>query len=429
MRRIALLSAALVLAAGCNDPTQPGRENVANVPSLDGDENGGAAVVQVARPTGKPAKDVANIRKAIAAATPGAVIQFDRGTYRLAKTPDDVDQILVSVPGVTLQGHSRGTTIAAVFFQATDFFQGYFRLNGGGQTVRDLTFDGFGTALSFGEPGTETGGYRLEDCTFRSGDVPFEFVAFSDQVSTVRGNKFIDVSLPFIILGKTVHLSGNSITSPDDEAAPFGRPFNAGVVVPEFLSGIGISENNVLEGNTVEGNADGFIIPAFEGDRNRNNVVRGNTFIDQRVFVDENGQTGDNGSMVWLAGPGADENLIEDNVLNGSEGLGVVVEEGSRNRIVGNKFFDLPGEKPSFTPFPGTAIFLGKPTTGNQVRENEFHNVVNTIVDLGTKNKIGPGQGNGDFTAASALRLSVTGKEPRMLDHPKLRVLRDRMKN
>jgi parallel beta-helix repeat protein len=424
MRRIALLSAALVLAAGCKEPTQPGRGDVATQPSFDGDDG---EVVRVARPTGDPETDVANIEAAVAAATPGAVIQFARGTYAIEATT----HIVVSVPGVTLEGHRGGTTIRGVAGFNPDVLKGHFLLNGGNQTVSSLTFDLFATALSFGEqaPATRTGGYRLERSTFRSGDLPFEFVTFSDEVSTVQGNKFTNVSLPFLIFGKTVHFRGNEVTSPDLGAHPFGRPFNAGVVVPEIISGIGISENNVLEGNTVEGNADGFIIPAFEGDRNRNNVVRGNTFIDQRVFVEEDGTTGDNASMVWLPGPGADGNLIEDNVLNGSEGLGVVVEEGSRNQIIGNKFFDLPGESPTFTPSPGTAIFLGEPTRANRVFENEFENVVNTIVDLGKGNQIGEGQGAENFTAMTAPRFSVSSKGSRMLDHPKLQVLRDRMKN
>jgi parallel beta-helix repeat protein len=426
MRRIAVLSVALILAAGCKDPTQPGREDVATPASFNGDDNGGA-VVQVARPTGKAEKDVANIKAAVAAATPGAVIQFARGTYRILETT----QIIVSVPGVTLQGDSRGTTIRGITASASDFLVGHFLLNGGDQTVRDLTFEGFATALSFGEvaPAPRTGGYRVENSTFRNGDTGVEFVTFSDDVSTVRDNKFINVTFQFFILGKTVHFLGNSNTNPKPEATPPGRPFNAGVLFPEFLSDIRICENNLVEGNTVTGNADGFVIATGPAGSARNNVIRRNTFIDQRVFVEEDGTTGDNASMVVMDGPGVERNLIEENVLRGSEGLGIVLLQGNRNRIIGNKFFDLPGERPTFTPSPGTAIFLGEASAYNEVRENEFHNVVNTIVDLGTKNKIGPGQGNGAFSAVTAPRLSVTGRASRMLDHPKLRFLRDRMKN
>jgi parallel beta-helix repeat protein len=426
MRRIALLVVALVLAAGCKDPTQPGREDVAT-PSFDGDDNG-TAVVQVKHPTGKPAKDVANIQDAVDAATPGAVIQFARGTYAIEATTN----IVVSVPGVTLQGHSRGTTIEGVTSPASpDFLVGHFLLNGGDQTVRDLTFHGFATALSFGEvaPAPRTGGYRLENSTFENGDVAFEFVTFSDQVSTVQDNEFINVTIPFFILGKTVHVLRNSNTNPEPAATPPGRPFNAGILLPEFLSGIRICENNLLEGNTVVENADGFILLTGAAGSLRNNVIRRNTFIDQVVFVEEDGTTGDNASMVVMDGPGVERNLIEENVLRGSEGLGVVLVQGSHNRIIGNKFFDLPGDRPTFTPSPGTAIFLGEASAHNQVRDNEFSNVVNTIVDLGTANVIGKGQDDGSFAVGPALRLSVSGRGSRVLDHPKLRVLRERMQN
>jgi parallel beta-helix repeat protein len=416
MRRIELLLAVLVLAAGCKDPTQPGRGNVATQPSFDGND---AVVVRVARPTGDPATDVANIEAAVAAATPGAVIQFARGTYVIEATT----QILVSVHGVTLQGHRQGTTIRGVKGSA-GFFAGHFRLTGGNQTVRRLAFEEFRRALTIGEPGTLVGGYRVENSTFRNGHIPISFVAFSDDVSTIQDNEFINVTQPFGIAGKTVHFRGNRITAPDPTAAPFGQPFNAGLILPEFFSGIGVSENNVFEENTIIGNADGFIMVADVGEICHNNVIRQNMFIGQRVFTSE-----DNGTMVWLSGPGVDRNLIENNVLQGSEGLGIIVFEGSRNQIVENKFRDLPGQKETLAPFPGTAILLSEGTSGNQVRRNEFENVVNTIVDLGTRNIIGPGQGNENFAAASAARLSVTAKAQRMLDHPKLRVLRDRMKN
>jgi hypothetical protein len=63
------------------------------------------------------------------------------------------------------------------------------------------------------------------------------------------------------------------------------------------------------------------------------------------------------------------------------------------------------------------------------VFENEFENVVNTIVDLGKGNHIGEGQGTGNFAAMMAPRFSVSSSESRMLDHPKLRAVRERMRN
>jgi hypothetical protein len=431
MRRIAPMMAALVLAAGCNDPTQPGRENAATQPTFHGDNDDNGAVVQVARPTGDPAIDVPNIQAAVDAATPGSTIQFARGTYRILETTN----IVVSDRGVTLQGHRRGTTIRGVTsFASPDFFVGHFYLNGGRQTVRNLTFDGFATAISIGEaaPAARTGGYRIENSTFKNGDLAFEMVTFSDQVSKVQGNNFVDVGLQFFILGKTVHFRGNRNTNPNPAATPAGRPINAGVLLPEFLSGIFISENNRFEENRVEGNADGFILFAGPVASSRNNVVRGNTFVRQRVFLEPDGTTFDNATMIAAIGPGVDGNLFKDNVLRGSEGMGIIVEAGSDNRIVDNRFFDLPGERPTFDPFPGTGIVLGEATSGNVVRENVFKRVLTPIVDLGTGNIIKDEEDDDDdddLDGRIAARFSVTGKGLSGLDHPKLRMARERMRN
>jgi hypothetical protein len=98
--------------------------------------------------------------------------------------------------------------------------------------------------------------------------------------------------------------------------------------------------------------------------------------------------TGDNGSLLWANGSGVRENLIAENALRGGEGVGIVIEDGKRNRIVGNDIRNLPGVKETANPFPGTAIFLGERSRGNRVQENELRNVVRTVVDLGTNNVV-----------------------------------------
>jgi hypothetical protein len=386
MKRAKLLLAVFTLAAGCDRPTQPTSDDGAVQPRLDSDardiDTQHRLLVRVARPTGNSAMDVANIQAAVAAATPGAIIQFARGIYAM----DATTQIEVSVPGVVLRGHKDGTTIRGVPGSAPDLLTGDFLLNGGGQTVSHLTFERFSLPLSFGEaaPAERTGGYRLEHCTFRNGDQPFDFVGFSEQVSIVRDNRFINVSLAFVILGKTVHFIGNSVTAPRPELAAAGQPLFVGLVLPEFLSGINVCENNRFEHNRVVGISDGILLIAEPGQICRNNVVRKNLFISQRVFVPF-----DNGSMVVLIpGPGVSDNLIAENELRGGEGLGIIAVGGTRNRIVRNRLSDLPGEKETFTPFPGTAIFLDEPTFRNRVIANEFENVVNEVVDLGTNNVV-----------------------------------------
>jgi len=419
MKPSVLLCAAAVLAAGCEDPTRPSGDDVA----LVAHGNTPGAVVRVAPPTGDPATDAANIAAAVAAATEGATIAFARGTYVLAG-----GTIRVSVPGVTLEGHRRGTTLRGLFHDdpADDFFFPYFELVGGHQRVRHLTFRDMHNPLSIGEPGTPLGGYRVEDCTFRENSAPIVFFGFSDEVSRMTGNRFINVVVPFNIFGKTVHFRENRITSPDPAASPLvGQPFSAGVLLPDPVAGI--CEHNVLEENTIVGNADGFLLFAFDGETCRNNVIRENTFIRLRVFTPD-----DNGSMVGLVGPGVERNLVEENELLGSEGLGIVVLAAHDNRIVDNEIRNLPGEKETFTPSPGTAIFLDEATSGNRVKENEFKKVAHTIVDLGTGNIIRDNDDDDrdrdhDDLVAPVLPRSMTRQGVRALDHPKLRFLRDHM--
>ena len=93
MKPIFLLLAVAVMAAGCNGPTQPGREE--GVVSLTDNGDRHVAVVHVAAPTGNPAIDVPNIQAAVDAATPGATIEFARGTYGITAET----QFVVSVPG------------------------------------------------------------------------------------------------------------------------------------------------------------------------------------------------------------------------------------------------------------------------------------------------------------------------------------------
>lgn len=370
---------------------------------IKGDDD--ADVLAVAPPTGTPATDVASIEAAVAAATPGSVIQFAAGTYAIEATT----QIVVSVPGVTLRGDDDdGTTILGVS-QPSDFLQGHFLLDGGHQTVRDLNFDGFGTALTIGAPGTPLGGNRVEDCTFRQGNAGLEFVGFSDDVTRIEDNKFINLTVAFVIFGKTVHFVENTITAPDPASTVFGQPFFTGAIVPEVFSGINISENNVIKKNTVTGIADGFIMfGVFPGTLSRNNVIRENTFRDQLIF-----SGGDNATIVWLISDGGtmEENFIKKNKLRGSEGIGIVLEGASGNHIVDNKFQDLPGEKipfsAAFGALPGTGVFLNELTSLNHVKDNDFDDVLNPIVDLGTDNDIDDNEVEdnrfrGPFTARAA---------------------------
>lgn len=406
MRRIALLWMAAFLSAGCEEPTQPNSEVTANGPGIQA-AGQNAPTVWVAAPTGNPAIDVPNIRAAVNAATPGALIQFARGTYAITGET----QFVVTPPGVTLQGDPHGTTIRGVTYCCPPDGSGHFLLSAGHQTVRRLNFEGFTFALSLGAPGSTLGGYRLEHNSFRNGHVAFEFISFSDDVSTVEGNEFINVTTAFLALGKTVHFRGNRLTMPDPTQTPLGQLIQAAAFGPEIFSGGTICENNVVEDNTVVGYNDGILFLTFgPGDSCRNNVVRNNQFVQMRIF-DIFAPLFDNGSMVFFLGPGEHQNnLVQRNVLKGSEGVGLVLETGSGNRIVDNEFRDLPGEKETYSGSPGTAIILGASTTGNRVSKNEFKNVVNAIVDLGSGNIIND-QLKARSVAVSSRELSLARRQ------------------
>ena len=429
MKRIALLLTAAALGGGCQEPTQP--------PSLQLEESDGA-VVRVAAPTGNEAVDIPNIRAAIAAATPGAVIQFARGTYAIGDPRET--QFVVSVPGVTLQGDRRGTTMRGVRLFASDPRaaecclpgSGSFLLNGGHQTVRRLNFDGFLWALSLGAPGSPIGGYRVEQNTFRNGYVGVDLITFSDDVTTVEDNTFENLTAPLFIGGKTIKIRHNLITTTDPAELTWGQPAQGVNFFPEFLSlflpgfpaSPTVCENNVVEGNTFVRFNESIFFLTLPGDVCRNNVIRNNEVIDAHIY---NTLFIDNGSMAYLGAPGLyQNNVIQGNVLHGSEGVGVILETGSGNRIIGNEFHDLPGQQSTYVGYPGTAIILGAATSGNKVRGNEFENVVNPVVDLGTDNSV---QGaRTTSTPLSAQRVAAPAT-PASGENPRLRLFGGRFRN
>jgi len=425
MKRIAFLLAAAALAGGCQEPTQPTQSPDLRLVKAHG------VVVHVAAPTGDPAVDIPNIRAAIEAATPGALIQFARGTYAIGDPRET--QFVVSAPRVTLQGDRRGTTLRGVQLDADNpedwlccaLLSGTFLLNGGHQTVRRLTFDGYVWAISIGALGTQTGGYRVENSTFRDGFVGVDFVALSDEPTTVEGNTFENVTAPVFVVGKTVRIRHNRIAITEPGQLTFGQPAQGVIFYPSLLSYFpGACENNVVEENRIVRYNEGVIFLTIPEDICRHNVIRNNEVIDARIY---NTIFVDNGSIAGLAGPGLfQDNLIQGNVMRGSEGIGLVLETGSGNRIIGNEFHDLPGLKSTYSGYPGTAIILGAATSGNRVRGNEFDNVVNTVVDLGTDNSVQGARTHS--TPLSAQRVAAPAT-PANGKNPRLRLFRGAFRN
>ncbi len=405
MKRLTAAFVAAAFAIGCEHATQPESAVDLQLGSTP------AGVVPVAPPTGDPAIDVASIEAAVAAANPGDVIQFAAGEYAI----EENTQIFVSTPDVTLRGHDRGTTIRGVTHY-TPFFDGHFMLNGGGQSIQSLNFDGFGTAVTLGSPGATVGGYEINESFFLNGHAGFGYIGFSDDITVVKDNHFDNLTLAYVILGKTVHFLENDVTATEPEATPFGQPFNVGVLFTEFFSGGTVCENNVFAENTIVGIADGFIMFGdLPGEVCRNNVIRENTFIDQRIY-----SSGDNATIAWFVSSevgSVEGNWIVGNTLRGSEGIGVVLEAASGNYIRENEFRDLPGEKEPFSGFPGTGVYLDPLTRFNQVVENRFRHVVTPVVDLGNDNiladnRVVPPPGATMATAAVMLGTAPDGVTP-----------------
>lgn len=413
--------AVAALVSGCQEPTQP--------PSSLRLEKSDAAVVRVAAPTGNPAVDIPNIQAAVDAATPGAVIQFAHGTYAIGDPRET--QFVVSAPGVTLEGDRRGTTLRGVELDADNpddwlccaLLSGTFLLNGGHQTVRRLTFDGYVWAISIGAPGTQTGGYRVENSTFRDGFVGVDFAGWSEEATTVEGNTFENVTAPVFILGKTLRIRHNRMTITDPAQLTFGQPAQAVLLAPEFLSGGTVSENNVIEENTIVRYNEGVFFLGGPSDVFRNHVIRNNQVIDARIY---NAFLVDNGTVAFLGGGLYQGNVIKDNVLRGSEGVGLVLDAGSDNWILGNEFHDLPGLKSTYSGFPGTAIILGAATSHNRLRGNEFENVVNTVVDLGTDNSV---KGARADSAPLSGQRAAAPATPANGDNPRVLLFRRMIKN
>ena len=145
MKRLSVLTLLAFLALGCEQATEVG-ERQGSLTESEPELAAGSHRVLVAPPTGDPAVDIPNIETAIAAAGPGDVIKFRKGEYAIDEDGGN-HQFVVSTPGVTLRGHWHGTTIRGVpgFAPA---FGGSFLLNGGNQAVRNITFEGFTTAIT-----------------------------------------------------------------------------------------------------------------------------------------------------------------------------------------------------------------------------------------------------------------------------------------
>ena len=399
-------------------------------------ETAGGAVVHVAPPTGVPATDRASIEAAAAAANPGDVIQFAAGTYVIGTgVPFGFEGIELPVPRTTLVGHPAGTTLKGCD-DPTEFGECEgLALTGGKQTVRGLIFESFansGLSLNL-DLLSDRGGYRVEDCTFRSSILGLSLSGDASEPSHIRGNTFVDVGVGFSVSGRTAVFEGNSLITDDPDQIPvFGQPLNVGGAFAIF--GGGSCRGNVFRGNTVQGFADGWVITTAFGSPDQiceNNTVQDEQFSDQTLYT----PSFDLGTLVFLEGNTRD-NRISSNSLDGSAGIGIVGLGATGTRIANNAIRRV-SETPGTLLPSGIGIFLDEASVGNHIlsttfEENEVQDVVllgddnlvvarsaaDRILDLGEGNRI-VGRG-----AAQAMTLSGTVEPTTAAGRAKLELIR-----
>jgi parallel beta-helix repeat protein len=432
------LACLALLAAGCADHAPPLEPGAAHPLAAAG----GPHVVQVAPPTGIFEQDRASILAALEAVRPGGTVLFAPGTYLIGNpTPDSWDYLDIAVPRITLLGHAAGTTIRGCNDPAQigyDTCHGLL-LSGGFQTVRNFTFEDLMDAVVLGRlPGWDevhVGGYLVEDNEFRSSLWGVSITGDWRQPAVIRNNRFVNLAAGVVALGSTVHVLDNHISAPEPHLAPI-EGSHTGIWFLDFYGSP--CEHNLIARNRIEGYVNGVLIEAYRSELGcRHNTVRDNTIANSRELVPLH--------PAWAIGLGnfseflgayveglMEHNLVQGNRVLGSEGQGLVLYAGNRNRIVNNTITDVT----MTDPFPpvwgegnGTGVWVSPQSRENQILNNTFaaiesYEVVlegdynhaatrsasDVVRDLGVGNRV-TGPGSVVTTAAPAGASAATAAE------------------
>jgi hypothetical protein len=402
---------------------------------------GGADTVHVAPPTGVRDADRVSILAALEQVQPDGTVLFAAGTYLMGG-----EIIRIATRGTTLLGHVQGTTLRGC--DPAEFERhgsdaplcNGLELAGGQQKVRGLTFEYAGMALHVGCCWSDfpymrasEGGHIVEGNTFRNSAIGIRIDGYWLDPSLVRSNRFLNNWHAVHVYGGTVHLLENEIAAPEPRETPRWKtvwdavfigspmPLQDGYEMPAEPCA-----NNIIEGNRVEGYADGIVLAVWvPGLSCRGNVIRGNTIRVGRVPppADDTGASYI-GTPLALANsaeafrrmglfyvstegrwsrsppPGESEpvpasvledNLIEGNHIIGAEGVGLEVLHASRNRIVNNtftrvrlrdpfpgKFFGVLPELnlvPDWQDANGSAIWVSPGSDENQIIASSFADI------------------------------------------------------
>jgi parallel beta-helix repeat protein len=394
--------------------------------------------VHVAPPTGEKNADRASVQAAFDAVRPGGTVQFAQGMYLLAGAR-------LTVPDVTVLGHPAGTVLRgcdpeAFKVDATAMVQTVFGCTGlyvqaERQTIRGLTFEYTWYAIIVGPypttveeavalggklpPAYPVGGQRIEGNVFRATFNGLYMLGAGDEVSVVRDNDFIDVFHAIGIYGPPLHFLDNRVTVAEPEGVPFSRhPGSAVIVSPRQTDCTG----HVVAGNRIEGYPDPVYVLVYRGQTCRSIEIRDNVIHAARVKVPAAYMgatpTADDSMMVGApitlmnreeSEPGLPDGdtegvlediLVEGNDIVGAEGLGILVQNASRNRIAGNTITGIQRR----APFPGitwdgfeqrweaangSAIWISAGSDENEIVGNTFQDIAaSAVVIEGDRNHV-----------------------------------------
>lgn len=402
---------------------------------------------------GDRAKDHASIVAAFKRARPGDTLQFARGMYVVGEL------IQVPTPRLTLLGDANGTVLRGCNPEAyeqrareeariisalikshhgarpgahwRDLVKhcGMFRLTGGHDSVRNLTFEYMRLGLMLGyryQLGhlSTKGGYLVEGNTFRNTDNGVRIGVSSPEPTVVSHNTFVDTYHAVEAGGSNIRILDNTILAPAPGRVPGQQhPSNAiGItaIVPGFKnvdrSSNGRCTNNVIAGNVIDGYPDGIVLTAFPGMVCSRNVIRGNTVAVRRVALlrssvdfglfplPDKTHPSFVGVPIEIAAPAFHGrsglvvgNRIEGNRILGAEGYGIALVHASNNRIAGNTVTGVvlrdpfPGNA-SGSPSPhanGAGIWLSAGSDGNDIAGNDFEDIAAyAIVVEGDRNVV-----------------------------------------